>query len=218
MTYQDVIVPIRKTNFGEADIIYSFLSAHHGRIEAIAKGIRKITSRKRGNLEIAAFSTAVFAVGKNLDIVTEAQLLEYNDQFLNPTGGKFLFSILPTINKLATDIEQSIKVFEVLKNVFLTYDIEQDLYFSTLIKYELLKNQDLLPDWQTCAICRVKYDMLDKVDSDRKLLVCNNCARKIEELFQFQNHLDAADFSKFSEEELVYLKALLDRHLKSIGI
>ncbi len=74
-TFQTEVIVIKRKNFGEADKIITFSSKHYGKITCIAKGIRKLTSRKAASLDL--FNQAVIFVvkGKNLDLVTEAKTL-----------------------------------------------------------------------------------------------------------------------------------------------
>ncbi|OGD71766.1 DNA repair protein RecO [Candidatus Collierbacteria bacterium RIFCSPLOWO2_01_FULL_50_23] len=56
----DVGIIIHQTRFGEADKFVKILSEHHGLIDTVAKGARRLTSRKSGhldNLNLIRFST-----------------------------------------------------------------------------------------------------------------------------------------------------------------
>lgn len=66
---------MKRTNFGEADKIVTVFSKHYGKITLLAKGVRRLSSRKRGDLEV--FNQIVFFAdkGRNFDIVTETSLL-----------------------------------------------------------------------------------------------------------------------------------------------
>lgn len=67
---------LNRRNFSESDRILTVLTPNKGKISLIAKGVRKLSSRKRGHLEI--FSRIVFHAvsGNGLDIVTEVQLVD----------------------------------------------------------------------------------------------------------------------------------------------
>lgn len=69
-------IVLKRTNFGEADRLVTFLSKYRGRFTAIAKGVRKITSRRSSNLELLNHVKAHFAQGKNFAIVTEAETVD----------------------------------------------------------------------------------------------------------------------------------------------
>lgn len=44
-------IVLKKINFGDADRIYTLLTREYGRVSAIAKGVRKISSRRSGSLD-----------------------------------------------------------------------------------------------------------------------------------------------------------------------
>jgi len=68
------IVLVRR-NFSEADRIISIYTKNYGKLSVIAKGIRKIKSKKRGSLEIFSQLKFASARGKNLDIITEVEII-----------------------------------------------------------------------------------------------------------------------------------------------
>src|SRR5258708_11287786 len=43
---------LKRSNFGEADRVITALTDRYGKISIIAKGVRKITSRRAGNIEV----------------------------------------------------------------------------------------------------------------------------------------------------------------------
>ena len=75
-TFKTEGVVLKRINFGEADRIVTLYSKHYGKITCLAKGIRKLSSRKRGNLEIFNQVTFFAAKGKGMDIVTEVETID----------------------------------------------------------------------------------------------------------------------------------------------
>lgn len=73
--YSAEAIVLRKSNFGEADQILTLLTRYRGKVSAVAKGIRRTTSRKGGNLDLLNLVKAYLAEGKNLDIITEVELI-----------------------------------------------------------------------------------------------------------------------------------------------
>jgi DNA repair protein RecO (recombination protein O) len=66
-------IVIKRKNYGEADKIVTLLTKEKGKIQTIAKGIRKIKSRKAPHLELFnQISTFVFK-GRNFHIITEVE-------------------------------------------------------------------------------------------------------------------------------------------------
>ena len=51
-------------------------SKHYGKIHLLAKGVRKLKSRKRGYLEVFSHIKFSAARGKNLDLVTEVEIID----------------------------------------------------------------------------------------------------------------------------------------------
>jgi len=74
-TYRDQAVVLRKLDYGEADRIYTLLTREHGKVGAIAKGVRKTTSKLAYALGLYAHVDVLLAQGRNLDVVAQAQLM-----------------------------------------------------------------------------------------------------------------------------------------------
>jgi DNA repair protein RecO (recombination protein O) len=66
-----VAVVLRKLDYGEADRIYTLLTADHGKVGAIAKGVRRSGSRLASALELFAEVDVLLARGRNLDVITQ---------------------------------------------------------------------------------------------------------------------------------------------------
>ncbi len=71
-TYGDRAVVLRKLDYGEADRIYTLLTREHGKVGAIAKGVRRTASRLAAGLELYSLVEVQLATGRNLDVVTQA--------------------------------------------------------------------------------------------------------------------------------------------------
>jgi len=75
-TYPTEAIILKQSNLGEADRILTLFTPYKGKFSAVAKGIRRPISKKTGHLELLCRSQLQVAVGRNLDIVTQAQGLE----------------------------------------------------------------------------------------------------------------------------------------------
>ena len=67
---------LRHADWGEADRLVTLYSREHGKLRAVAKGVRKITSRKAGHLEPFTQVKLQLSRGRNLFIVTQADTVE----------------------------------------------------------------------------------------------------------------------------------------------
>ncbi len=72
-SYRDEGVVLRTHKLGEADRIITLLTREHGRVRAVAKGVRRTTSRFGARLEPGSHVDVMFARGRTLDIVTQAE-------------------------------------------------------------------------------------------------------------------------------------------------
>jgi DNA repair protein RecO (recombination protein O) len=67
---------LAKTKLGDSDLIFTLLAEDGSQVRAVAKGVRKPRSRLRGTLEVFSEVSLLCATGRNLDIITEAELLD----------------------------------------------------------------------------------------------------------------------------------------------
>jgi DNA repair protein RecO (recombination protein O) len=66
-------VVLRHKDWGEADRLLTLFTREQGKVRALAKGARKVTSRKAGHLEPFTYATLQLAKGRDLLIVTQAE-------------------------------------------------------------------------------------------------------------------------------------------------
>lgn len=69
-------INIRSRNFGEADKVVTLFAKGHGKIQAIAKGSRRPTSKFGGRLEIFTYNQVLLASAKTLDIISQCETIE----------------------------------------------------------------------------------------------------------------------------------------------
>jgi DNA repair protein RecO (recombination protein O) len=73
--YRDDAVVLRLQKLGEADRIVTLLTRRHGRVRAVAKGVRRTRSRFGARLEVASHVDVQLYAGRSLDIVTQVETL-----------------------------------------------------------------------------------------------------------------------------------------------
>jgi len=74
-TYRDEVVILRTHKLGEADRILTMLSRRHGKVRAVAKGVRRTSSRFGARLEPFMVADVQLYQGRSLDIVQQAESL-----------------------------------------------------------------------------------------------------------------------------------------------
>ncbi len=73
--YRDDGVVLRTQKLGEADRIITLLTREHGRVRAVAKGVRRTSSKFGARLEPFMHVDVQLYAGRSLDIVTQAETL-----------------------------------------------------------------------------------------------------------------------------------------------
>ena len=71
--YSDEAIVLRTHKLAEADRIITLLTREHGVVRAVAKGVRRTTSRFGSRLEPFTHVDLQLAVGRNLDTITQAE-------------------------------------------------------------------------------------------------------------------------------------------------
>lgn len=74
--YRDHAIVLRTHKLGEADRIVTMLTRHHGKVRAVAKGVRRTTSRIGSRMEPFMLADVQLYEGRNLDIVSQVEMLE----------------------------------------------------------------------------------------------------------------------------------------------
>ncbi len=75
-SYATEAIVLKHSDLGEADRIVTLFTPRKGKYHAIAKGTRRPISKKAGHLELLCHSQLHMGVGRNLDIITQAQGIE----------------------------------------------------------------------------------------------------------------------------------------------
>ena len=85
-SFRDDAIVLRTHLLGESDRIVTLLTRNHGKIRAVAKGVRKTTSRFGSRVEPFMFVDLQWASGKSLDIVQQVETL---GAFGGPIAGDY---------------------------------------------------------------------------------------------------------------------------------
>ena len=74
--YRDEAIVLRTHKLGEADRIVTLLTRENGKVRAVAKGVRRTSSRFGSRLEPFMVVDAQLYTGRNLDVVTQVETRE----------------------------------------------------------------------------------------------------------------------------------------------
>ncbi len=108
-------IVLKRTNFGEKDRIITLFTRELGKVNVVAKGVRRITSRRAPHLELFNLVRVTVHQGKNYDMVTEAKLTADFAQVKNNlylVG--YLFYIAEVVDKLLPEQEPHEAVWKLI--------------------------------------------------------------------------------------------------------
>lgn len=74
--YKSPGIVLRQRRLGDADKIITIYTADYGKLDAVAKGVRRVTSRLAGHVEPLTHASFMFAHGRSLDVITGAHTIE----------------------------------------------------------------------------------------------------------------------------------------------
>lgn len=116
MTYTDRAIILKRFPYGEGDLLVTFLSANHGKFTALAKGVRKISSRRGAHLDLFNQVGISLSRGKGtLGLVREVETLENFETLRNdPEKIKLAFYFGELINELVPDSERNYSTYKLL--------------------------------------------------------------------------------------------------------
>ncbi len=73
-SYRTSGIVLRARNLGEADKIFTLFTQERGKLDAVAKGVRRANSRIAGRLEFASEAALMMHRGRNLDVIASAEI------------------------------------------------------------------------------------------------------------------------------------------------
>jgi DNA repair protein RecO (recombination protein O) len=153
--YQTEAVIIKKTKLGEADRILTLYTPGLGKIQAVAKGVRRPKSKMSGHLELLTHSQVTLARGRNLDIITGSQTI---NGFLPLKTDLWLISyglyVIELVNQFTAEHVEDESLFRLLLETL--QSLCQANNRELLLRYfeiQLLEASGYRPQLQECITC-----------------------------------------------------------------
>lgn len=156
--YRDAGVVLRTHKLGEADRIITLLTRERGLVRAVAKGVRKTTSRFGGRLEPFMHVDLQLAEGRSLDIIVQAETItafarDLGSDYPAYTAGT---AMLETAERLVSeDGEPSIQQVQLLVGALRALVGRRSMPGLILDSYQLraLAVAGFAPSFDACARC-----------------------------------------------------------------
>jgi len=238
--YKTEAIIIKKTKLGEADRILTFYTPHLGKIQAVAKGVRRPRSKMSGHLELLTHSLVPLARGKNLDTVTGCQTI---NSFLALKSDLDLSSyalyVIELVNKFTEDNIENYPLFKLLLETL--KQLERDGNSELVLRYfelHLLSYVGYRPQLQHCVLCHSPLKHITLSFSPKAGgVLCPDCSdsqsltysisldglkllRLLQECdYETINLLEAKQQPSYEFDWIMrnYIRYLLEREIKSIA-
>jgi len=231
-------IVLRHSDWGEADRMLWLFTRELGKVQAIAKGVRKSRSRKAGHLEPFTRVELLLAHGRDLLIVTQAEAkeayLSLREDLLRVGYASYVIELL---DRFTYEEGENITLYRLLSDTLSRLNSEPQPAFA--VRYYEVRLLDLVgfrPQLFNCANCGEQIQPEDQFFSFEKGgVICPGCgvngtglrpvsmpALKILRHFQRSRYSEAqrARLSSIIDQELedlmgYYLTYLLERGLNS---
>jgi len=236
--YQTEAIIIKKVKLGEADRILTLYTPHLGKIQAVARGVRRPRSKLAGHLELLTHSQVSFARGRNLDTITGSQTI---NSFLPLKSDLWLTSCglyaTELVNQFTAEHIENYPFFQLLLETM--HRLCQGSDNELVLRYfelHLLNEVGYRPQLQQCVSCRsILKPVTNSFCPSAGGMLCLSCrqsqpltyplsvnALKVLRLLQSSDYSTACKLKMNPElahelEEVMrgYLKYLLEREVKS---
>lgn len=153
--YKTAGIVLRQRKLGEADKILTLFTPNLGKLDAVAKGVRRPKSKLAGHVEPLTHSSFLLAQGRTLDVVTQAQGI---DVFLPlredlESMGRALYAV-ELVDRFTAERQESYPIFRLLLETLGRLAGRKDL--DTVLRYfemRLLNHTGFRPQLERCVSC-----------------------------------------------------------------
>lgn len=150
---------LKRRDFGEADKILTAFCLQQGKVSIVARGVRRINSRRAGNVELLNRVVMYLHQGKSLPVLTEATALEtYQKLKEDLTLSTAAFHIIELIDRLTAQNQENRNVYLDLTEVLKRLSTKPRQVLIRAFEVKLLSN---LGFWSTEEIKGVDKKILD---------------------------------------------------------
>lgn len=109
---------IKRVSFGESDRFITVYTRHYGKLELVARGVKKITSRRSSHIEPFNMLSFQAVQGHKGYILTEVELLKSSQSLKNDLYGyASLFKMCEIIDKLCPAEEPNSQIFDIARSL-----------------------------------------------------------------------------------------------------
>ena len=173
--YHDVGVVLRTYKLGESDRIVVLLTQEHGKVRAVAKGVRKTHSKFGARLEPMSHVKLLLAQGRELDIVNQAECVETLAPMMvdldHLTNG---IAVLEAADQMSMDREPVPHLYRMVVGALRTIADRSGPLVVPSFYWKLLAAEGVAPELDACVRCG-EGGPLVAFDMDQGGALCRAC-------------------------------------------
>ena len=173
--YRDTGVVLRTYNLAESDRIIVLLTEGHGKVRAVAKGVRKTRSKFGARLEPMSHVRLLLHEGRDLDIVNQAESVDSLAPLVadldHMTRG---MAVLEAVDQMAMEREPNPQLYRMLVGVLRTISTSASPLVVPAFFCKLLTLEGVRPQLDECVRCG-ETEPLVAFDMDHGGVLCRNC-------------------------------------------
>jgi DNA repair protein RecO (recombination protein O) len=177
-TFRSEAIVLGRRDFSESDRLLTLFSRDFGKIQAIAKGARKPQSRKTGHVELFMRTNFLFAKGRDMNIITQAEMVEgyggLRDDLVLTTYASYLVELL---ERFTADEDKNVGEYDLLANGLSWLEQTADvLLVARYYELRLMGLAGYQPRLFHCVACSEDIEEQDQFFSaELGGVLCPNC-------------------------------------------
>jgi DNA repair protein RecO (recombination protein O) len=174
--YRDQGVVLRTIKLGEADRIVSVFTQGHGKIRAVAKGVRKTASRFGSRLEPTSHVALQCYQGRELDVVTQVETIDVLRPLREGYGVlTHAMSMLEAVDQVTPERERNPALYRLLVGALRTLAMTPSPVVTPAFFWKLLSLEGFHPMLDACARCGAEGPF-GAFDLSEGGVLCDQCA------------------------------------------
>ena len=152
--YKDVGVIVHSHKLGESDRIVTIITQDSGKVRAVAKGVRKPSSRFGSRLEPMSHVQLQLYRGRQLDVVYQVELVEVsNNMRANLECTTDGLAMCEVVEQLAHDRTPSQHLYRMLVGALRQLDKKYSPLVLPALQLRLLEVEGVGPRVDSCVVC-----------------------------------------------------------------
>lgn len=231
--YREHGIVLRTHKLGEADRIVSLVTVGRGKVRAVAKGVRKTTSRFGGRLEPTSHVSLLLYEGRELDVVSQAETVDHFRTIRSDLGRLTrAVALLEAVDQIAQERHEDLRLYQMLLGALRALETRDAPLLVPAFFLKLLAHEGFRPELDHCVACGSDgpFDAFDHHGGGVRCRACRQGAALSPDALavlrqilggELRLALEAPVSARTAEVEALATRALehhLERRLRSVAL